>query len=77
MAEKNERRKRFETVAGKRVQTILDKLDSLSNCSNKNNYEYTEADIKKMFSALRERLKIAELSFQDQINKKSKNIFKF
>ncbi|MBA3648840.1 MAG: hypothetical protein H0W62_09885 [Chitinophagales bacterium] len=77
MTDKSERRKRFENVAGKRVQALLDKLDSLSNCSNKNNYEYTDVDVRKMFLAIRERVKIAEASFHDQLNKKSKNIFKF
>lgn len=77
MTEKNERRKRFETVAGKRVQSILEKLDSLSNCSNKNNYDYNETDVKKMFSAIRDKVRTAESNFNDQMNKKTKNIFKF
>lgn len=36
------KRERFENVASNRVQRILDTLQLLQNCSNKNNYEYTE-----------------------------------
>ena len=36
------KRQRFEEVAGKRVQFIINKMDQLGNCSNRNNYEYNE-----------------------------------
>lgn len=73
----NTRRERFEKVASKRVQNIIDYLDLLSNCSNKNNYEYTEEDIRKMFSAIKEKLKNTEGSFGTAINRSEKNKFKF
>lgn len=71
------RRERFEDVAGKRVQLILDKLELLGNCSNTNNYEYSSEDVKKMFSALKESLKRAEARFDDELNKQSKKKFQF
>lgn len=71
------KRKRFEEVAGKRVQYIIDKLELLSNCSNRNNYEYNEEDVKKMFTVIRDQLKMAELKFSDEIRKKTKTTFKF
>ena len=43
--EKTEKRQRFEKVASNRVQRILDTLQLLKNCSNRNNYEYNEADV--------------------------------
>lgn len=74
---KTKRRERFENVAGKRVQAILIKLDLLSNCSNKHNYEYEEDDVKKMFSAIREKLRQGENKFVMELNKKSRGKFKF
>ena len=47
--EKTLKRQRFEKVASNRVQKILDFLNLLQNCSNRNNYEYTEEDVEHMF----------------------------
>lgn len=74
---KTTRRARFENVAAKRTQKILDYLDILSNCSNKVNYEYNEEDIKKMFKAIREKVSDCESAFSKEISKKNKNQFKF
>jgi hypothetical protein len=77
MTKKSLRRERFENVAARRVQKIIEFLDSLSNCANKNNYEYTEEDIRKMFSAIKERIKTTEAVFEKAMNKSEKNRFKF
>jgi hypothetical protein len=74
---KNARRERFETVAARRVQKIIDFLDSLSNCANRANYEYTDDDIKKMFKAINDQLSITKSAFDQQISKEGKNSFKF
>lgn len=77
MSKKNLRRIRFEKVAGRRTQKILELLDILSNCSNKGNYEYAEEDVRKMFNAIKDRVKTTEASFNTAINKTTKNKFKF
>ena len=77
MNKKSLRRERFENVAARRVQRIIDYLDSLSNCSNKSNYEYSDEDVKKMFRAIRDAVTKSETTFSRQINKESKNNFKF
>lgn len=77
MSDKSTRRERFEGVAGRRVQAILDALDRLSNCSNKNNYEYNEKDVRKMFSTIRDKMKRVESMYDEELNKKSKNKFQF
>jgi isopropylmalate/homocitrate/citramalate synthase len=77
MTSQYEKRNRFEKVAQKRVQFILDKLELLSNCSNKSNYDYSEEDVKKMFSAIKERMKQVEARFQDELSKRDKSKFKF
>ncbi len=74
---KTTRRERFEKVAARRTQNILDSLDSLSKCSNRNNYEYSEEDIKKMIRAIREKLTQTESAFDNEISKSKKNQFKF
>lgn len=72
-ANQKTKRERFETVASKRVQRILDDLDLLSNCANKNNYEYGDNDIQKMFHAIKEKLKNAEAIFTQKTNKKNRS----
>ena len=71
------KRVRFEDIASKRVQYIIDKLELLGNCSNRNNYEYEEDDVKKMFVTIRENLRKAEVKFNNELTKQSKNKFKF
>ncbi len=77
MNKKSLRRERFENVAARRTQKIIEYLDSLSNCSNKSNYEYTDEDVKKMFSAIKEKVRITEGAFGSVINRSEKNKFKF
>lgn len=72
-----EKRDRFAKVAASRVQKALDALDSLSKCSNRANYEYTEADVRKMSKALNEKLKITLAAFHSGADPKQANTFKF
>ena len=59
----NIRDERFKKVAVKRVNKIIDDLRLLSNCANKGNYEYSEADVHKIFDTI------------DREYKKTKNRF--
>lgn len=72
----NMRRQRFEKIGSKRVQKILDDIDILGNCSNRNNYEYSDADIKKMISAIKRKLKHLEMTFTNQTGR-TRQTFKF
>ena len=58
-------RERFVRIAEKRVNKILDSIDSLANCSNKKNYEYNEQDVRKIFTEIERKLKDARAFFQD------------
>lgn len=51
------KRERFIKVGSSRVQKVLDSLESLSKCSNRANYEYTDAEVRKMERALRDKMK--------------------
>ena len=67
----------FDKVATKRVQKILTTLKLLSNCANRNNYSFNEADIKKMMFAIKDQLKITEARFKDELNKMNNKKFNF
>ena len=65
------KRERFVKIAENRTNKIIDMIKLLGNCSNKNNYSYNEEDIKQIFSAIDQELKIAKTKFQEaQSNKK-------
>jgi hypothetical protein len=70
------KRDRFKNVAGKRVQKVLDTIDSLAKCANRNNYDYDEEDVSKMLRALKEKVKILEMAYTSN-TKSTKNTFKF
>ncbi len=66
------RRERFKRIAGARTNKILDMVKLLGNCSNTGNYEYSEDDIKKIFSAIESELKNAKAQFSKQSSKNKK-----
>ena len=70
------RRDRFKRVASKRVDTLLSGIRSLSNCSNTNNYEYTEDDVQKMIKAIKDELRTMETLYKKNLSKNTDN-FKF
>ncbi len=70
------KRDRFKNVAGKRVQKVLDNIDSLSKCANRSNYDYDDSDVSKMMKAIRDKVKILELAYTTN-TKSTKNSFKF
>ena len=59
------KRERFVRIAEARTNKILEMMRLLGNCSSKNNYEYTEEDIRKIFGALERELKNTKSKFTD------------
>lgn len=51
------KRERFVRLSEARTNKILEMMRLLGNCSSKANYEYTDDDIKQIFSALEKELK--------------------
>ena len=45
---KETNRERFVRIVERRVNVILNDLDSLGKCSNRKNYRYSEEDVKKI-----------------------------
>ncbi len=74
MSRKNQKIKedRFKNVAAKRVQKVLDSMDSLSKCSNRNNYKYSDEDVSKFLKVIKEQMKSLEISFTEKSKSKTK-----
>lgn len=66
------RQERFKRIAGARTNKILDMIKLLGNCANTGNYEYSEEDVKKIFSAIESELKNAKAQFSKQNSKNKK-----
>jgi light-regulated signal transduction histidine kinase (bacteriophytochrome) len=77
MAKNNIKLERFKTVAGRRVQKVLDDLESLSNCANTSTYEYSDADVKKMMKAINDKVTLLKMAFEASNNKSNKQVFEF
>ena len=75
--EKNLKRNRFEKVASNRVQRILDTLVLLQNCSHRNNYEYDEKDVNRMFTEISKKLRETKAVYINELSKTKKNGFTF
>lgn len=67
-----DKRQRFERLAIKRTNAVLEKLRLLGNLSSKVNYEYSEEDITKIFSAIESRLRIIKTKFLAETKKEFK-----
>lgn len=76
MAKSTVKKERFKNVAGRRVQKVLDDLESLSKCANKSTYEYTDEEVNKMMRVIREKVKQLDASFSAN-SKSGKQTFEF
>lgn len=57
------KRDRFVRIAEARTNKLLEMMRLLGNCSSKGNYDYTEEDVKKIFSTLEKELKNTKNKF--------------
>jgi hypothetical protein len=58
------KRQAFLRLGEKRTNAVLERLRILSNCANPYVYEYDEADVRRIFSAIDEEVRLARLRFQ-------------
>ena len=63
---------RFKRLAILRTNEVLKRLKILGNCSNKQIYEYTDEEIKAIFSAIGKKLKEVRSKFNFVDEKKFK-----
>ena len=64
------KKKRFVKIAESRTNKIIEMIRLLGNCSNKNNYSYEEEDIRQIFNAIDQELRITKTKFQEAKNNK-------
>jgi len=57
------KREVFERLASKRTNAVIRRIRILSNCSNPYAYEYTDDDVRKIFSAIEQELRLAKAKF--------------
>jgi len=55
---------RFVRIVERRVNKILNDLDSLSKCADKKNYEYSSEDVKHIFNEIERKLREVKMVFQ-------------
>ena len=66
MEDKNER---FKRIAEKRTNNILEQLRLLGNCSNKSNYAYTEAEVRRIFQVIEAETRETKMRFSSKLSK--------
>lgn len=57
------KRERFVRIVENRTNKLIDMLRLLGNCANKSNYDYTDADVQKIFAVLEKELKAAKMKY--------------
>lgn len=60
---KEDKQAGFKRLAASRTNDILNKLRILSNCANRSSYDYSEADINKIFGAIEKAVKESRSKF--------------
>lgn len=56
-------RERFLTIGTSRVKKVRISLAALAKVANRNNYEFSDDDVKKMFAGIGEKLNVAKVAF--------------
>lgn len=60
---KETKSERFKRLATKRANDVLERIRILGNLSNKSAYEYTDEEIKRIFSSIDEQLRASKARF--------------
>lgn len=70
----NVKREKFIRLAENRVNKALNDIRLIGNLSNKNNYDYDQADVNKIISTLEQEVRSVKKKFEtvQQNNKKFK-----
>jgi hypothetical protein len=69
---KETKNEKFVRIAEARTNKIISMIKLLGNCSNTNTYDYSKTDIKKIFSAIEEEIRIAKSRFEAVENNEKK-----
>ncbi len=63
---------RFKRLATQRTRSVINKLRVLGNCANRNAYEYSAEDVRKIFHAIDEQLREVRSRFKNPEEKEFK-----
>ena len=66
------KRDRFIRIAEARTNKIISQMKLLGNCSNRNNYDYTEKDVKKIIETLENELTLLKDRYKQETKKKER-----
>ncbi len=58
------KKERFQRLAEKRTNDVLERLRILGNCSNRGQYDYTREDVQKIFGTIEREAKLIRIKFQ-------------
>jgi hypothetical protein len=75
MAKQESKSDRFVRIAEARTNKIINMIQLLGNCSNKGTYDYTKEDVRKIFGAIEEELRLAKSKFELGENEASRKAF--
>ena len=70
-----DKRIKFKDLAQNRVNKAIKAVELIGNLSETKNYEYDEAQVKKIFNHLEAALNSSKRRFQDQLKKNNKTEF--
>ena len=56
----------FKRLASQRTNGVLEKLRILGNCANRNAYEYTDEDVRKIFTVVEAEVRRTKAKFSDK-----------
>jgi len=66
------KRERFQRLAERRTNDVLERLRILGNCANRGQYEYIAEDMRKIFKAIDSEVERIRLKFKDGETQKFK-----
>lgn len=58
-----EKHQKFQRLAKLRGERVIKDLQLISNLANRNNYDYRDEDVRAIFSAIEEEVKLAKSDF--------------
>lgn len=76
MGYNSKKSEKFKELAEKRVSDTLKKLQLIGNLANKNNYEYTDEQVKQIIDTLDSEIKSLKSKFMEESKQRSTE-FKF
>ena len=61
---RNDRKKEaFSRLAAQRTNNVLERLRILGNCANRQLYDYSDEDVKKIFAAIDKEVRLVKAKF--------------